>query len=166
MYTVFQRSLTLSLDRSELKQFELWANINNMLFWETETLLLLCSQLFISGVHHSGRDFLNVTIFFIIQLRGSHILSSWMVQAGSVFVAGIHLFRTWMSGSFEFVWWNVHVHRLDLNLYSHPKEFGGTESDPMLTTREKIPSIKGSEEDRIHDAASCRTASPTHYQLS
>ena len=48
-----------------------------------------------------------------------------MVRAGCVFVAGIHLSRTWMSGSFESVRWNACVHRLDLGLYSHPKEFWG-----------------------------------------
>ena len=55
--------------------------------------------------------------------RGSHILSSWMVYAGCVFVAGIHPFRTCVSGSFEFVQWSACVHRLDLGLCSHPKEF-------------------------------------------
>ena len=28
-----------------------------------------------------------------------------------------------MSGSFESTRWNAFVHRLDLGLYSHPKEF-------------------------------------------
>ena len=69
--------------------------------------------------------------FFLIQL------SSWMVHAGCVFVAGISLSRTWMSGSFESVWWNACVPRLDLSLYSHPKEFSGMEAEPMLTPREK-----------------------------
>ena len=32
------------------------------------------------------------------------------------------------------------MHRLDLSLYSHLKEFWGMESEPMLTPREKIPS--------------------------
>ena len=40
-----------------------------------------------------------------------------------------------MSGSFETMQWNESVHRLDLGLYSHPKGFGGMESDPMLTPR-------------------------------
>ena len=42
------------------------------------------------------------------------------------------------------------------------------ESDPMLTPREKLPlpEKSSSEEDRIHNTASCRTASPTHSQLS
>ena len=35
--------------------------------------------------------------------RGSHISLSWMVGAGCVFVAGIHLSRTWKSGSVESV---------------------------------------------------------------
>ena len=46
-----------------------------------------------------------------------------MVQAGCVFVAGIHPSRTWMSGSLESVRLNACVHRPDLGLYSHPKEF-------------------------------------------
>ena len=44
-----------------------------------------------------------------------------------------------MSESFESVRWNACVHRLDLGLYSHPKEFGGMESEPMLTPRGKSP---------------------------
>ena len=45
-----------------------------------------------------------------------------------------------MSGSFESVHRNACVHRLDLGLYSHPKEFWGLESEPMLAPREK-PSL-------------------------
>ena len=68
-----------------------------------------------------------------------------MVHAGCVFVAGTHPSRTYMSGSFESARWNACVQRLDLGLYSHPKEFGGgggggwVESEPMLTPREKSP---------------------------
>ena len=66
-----------------------------------------------------------------------------MVRAGCVFVAGIHPSRTWTSGSIESVRWNVCVHRLDLGLYSHPKEFlGGMEFEPMLTPREKSPLLE------------------------
>ena len=36
----------------------------------------------------------------------------------------------------------------------------------MVTPRGKIPSTGGSEEGRTRDAASRRTASPTHYRLS
>ena len=41
-----------------------------------------------------------------------------------------------MSGSFETVQWNGCVHRLDLGMYSAPKECTGMESEPMLTPRE------------------------------
>ena len=48
------------------------------------------------------------------------------------------------------------------------KRFWGMESEPMLTPREKSPLPEkkkiSSEEDRTHDAASSRIASPTHYQ--
>ena len=40
---------------------------------------------------------------------------------------------------FESLRWNACVHRLDLGLYSLPKEFGGMESEAMLTPREKSP---------------------------
>ena len=46
-----------------------------------------------------------------------------MVHAGCVFVDGFHPSRAWMSGSFESLRWNACVHRLDLGLYSHPKEY-------------------------------------------
>ena len=60
------------------------------------------------------------------------------------------------------------MHRLDLGLYSHPKEFwgggGGMEFEPMLTPREKSPLPKKSpEEDRTRDAVD---SEPKHYQLS
>ena len=77
--------------------------------------------------------FFNPTIKVVtFRLRG------WCVLG--VFVAGIHPSRTWTSGSFESVWRNACVHRLDLGLYSHPKEFlGGMEFEPMLTPREQSP---------------------------
>ena len=57
------------------------------------------------------------------------------------------------------------MHRLDLGLYSHPKEFfGGMEFEPMLTPREKSPLPKMSpEEDQTRDAVD---SEPKHYQLS
>ena len=88
--------------------------------------------------------------FFQSSHWGSHILSLWMVHTGCVFVASIHPSRTWMSGSFEFVRWNACVHRLDLGLYSHPKEFGGgIESESMLTPRENSLCRKNSPQRRI-----------------
>ena len=84
-----------------------------------------------------------------------------------------------MSGSFESVRWNACVHRLDLGLYSHPKELflfvgffgvflgggGGVESKTMLTPWGKPP-LPEAQEGRTRDAASRRTASPTHYRNS
>ena len=43
-----------------------------------------------------------------------------------------------MSRSLEFVRWNACVHSLDLSLYSHPKEFLGNGSEPIVTPREKV----------------------------
>ena len=63
--------------------------------------------------------FFNPTIKVVIfRLRG------WCVL-GVYLLGGIHLSWTWTSGSFESVRWNVCVHRPDLGLYSHPKEFLG-----------------------------------------
>ena len=58
------------------------------------------------------------------------------------------------------------MHRLDLSLYSHPKEFWGMESEPMLTPSEKSPLSEkfSSKEDQTNDAASSGTVGPTHYQ--
>ena len=81
------------------------------------------------------------------------------------FVAGVHPSRTWMSGSFESVWWNACVHRLDLGLYSHPEEFWGNGFRTHVNSKGKIPSTGSSMEDRTQNTASCRTASPTHCQL-
>ena len=48
-----------------------------------------------------------------------------------------------MPGSFESMRWNAYVHRRDLGLYSHPKEFGGMESEPLLTPRGKKNLYRG-----------------------
>ena len=63
-----------------------------------------------------------------------------MVRAGCVFAAGIHPSRTWTSGSFESVRWNACVHKLDLGLYSHPKEFWGNGVWTHVNSKGKIPS--------------------------
>ena len=65
-----------------------------------------------------------------------------MVRAGCVFVAGIHPSRTWTSGSFESVRWNACMHRLDLGLYSHPKEFWGNGVWTHVNSKGKIPSTE------------------------
>ena len=80
-----------------------------------------------------GEIFAYVTVS-LSRNRGSHILSSWMVHAGCVFVANTHLSRTWMSGSFESVQWHACVHRLDLGLYSSKRVLGNgvrTHENPL-----------------------------------
>ena len=42
-----------------------------------------------------------------------------------------------MPGSYESLQWNACVHRLDLGLNSHPKEFKGMKSEAMLSQRQK-----------------------------
>ena len=46
-----------------------------------------------------------------------------MVHAGHVFVAGFDPSRELISGSFESVYLNAWLYRLDLTLWSHPKEW-------------------------------------------
>ena len=80
---------------------------------------------YISGVHHFWVRFLHMWPFFnptvkVVTFR----LCGWCLL-GVFFVAGMHPSRTWTSGSFESVQWNACMHRLDLSLYSHPKEFWG-----------------------------------------
>ena len=62
--------------------------------------------------------------------------------------------------------WTACVHTLDLDLYSHLKEFLGNGVRTHVNSKGTIPSTKSSEEDRTHDAALLRTPSPTHYWLS
>ena len=73
-----------------------------------------------------------------------------MVLAGCVFVAGIHLSRVLISGSFESVRWNACDQRLDIDLYSHQKEFffwgggrgGGDGVTTHVSSKGKISSIE------------------------
>ena len=54
------------------------------------------------------------------------------------------------------------MHRLDLGLHSHPKEFFGMEFEPLLTPREKSPLPEiFPEEDQTRDAVD---SEPKHYQ--
>ena len=62
--------------------------------------------------------------------------------------------------------WNAYVHRLDLGLYSHAKEFWGNGVRTLVNSRQKNPLYRkkvSSEEDQNHDATSSRTVNPTHY---
>ena len=114
---------------------------------------------YISWVHHFLWAFCICDSFLSNHWgTGSHIPSSWMVHAECVCVAGIHPCKIWTSSSFESMGWNAYVHRLDLGLYSHRREFWGLESEPMLTPREKSPLWETfcAEEDQTHDSASSR----------
>ena len=63
-----------------------------------------------------------------------------------------------MSTSFESVRWNACVHRLDLGLYSHRKEFGGEGGLDRVrihvNSKGKIPSTGDSEAVRNRETAS------------
>ena len=101
--------------------------------WEMSVYVtFFCVPSYISGIHHfwwwvggGWGGYFCICDHFWSNHRGSHILSSWMVLAGYVFVAGIHQSPTWMSGSFETVQWNAGVHRQDLGLSSHSRVFFG-----------------------------------------
>ena len=111
------------------------------------SFFLFCIPSYISMVHHFWWDFCVCGGFLINpNHRCSHIQFSWMMHVGCVFVAGFHLSRTWMSGSFEFVWWNACAHRLDLGLSSHPKQFLGNGVRTHVSSKRRIPSTGGSEE--------------------
>ena len=69
-------------------------------------------------------------------------LREWCMHAGCVFITGTHLSRTWTSGSFESVQWNACVHRPDLSLYSHLKEFWGNGVRTHVNSKGKIPSTR------------------------
>ena len=62
------------------------------------------------------------------------------MHAGCVLVAGIPPSRTRMSASFESVQWNPRVLRLDLGLYSYPKEFLRNGVRTHVNSKGKIPS--------------------------
>ena len=74
--------------------------------------------------------------------------------------------RTWMAGSFESMQWNACVHRLDISLYSHPKEIFWNGDRSHVNSKGKIPPTRGPEEDQTWNATSRRTVSQTHYPTS
>ena len=97
--------------------------------------LVLHSPAISLGFTILGEIFAYVTVFQSNHWD-SHIPSSWILHAGFSLLVLTLPSKTWMSGSFESVWWNACVQRLDLGLYSHLKEFWGMESEPMLTPGE------------------------------
>ena len=139
----------------------------------TETALTKSSSFafpgYISGVHHFGWEFWVCYLFFFLISNhwNSHIPSSWMVHAGCVSVAGIHPSRAWMSGSSESVameWMCAHTR--PRFIISSERVLGEWSQNPcQLQGQNPLYRKKNlsSEEERTHDAASCRTASPTSY---
>ena len=75
---------------------------------------------------------------------GRDIPTSGMAHGGRVSISGIDLSRTWASGSFQSVWWNARVHKLDRGLHSILKEVGiaapcrgqATDTSPILLASE------------------------------
>ena len=65
-----------------------------------------------------------------------------MVHDRCIFITSIHPSRTCTSGSFEPMRRNPCVHRLDLGLYSHPKEFWGNGVRTHVNSRGKSPLSK------------------------
>ena len=65
-----------------------------------------------------------------------------MVLTGCVHIASIHQSKAWTSESFEYVRLSACVHRLDLGLYSHPKEFWGNGVRNHVNSMWKITSTR------------------------
>ena len=127
-----------------------------------------CVPSYISGVHHFGRDFPTCDQFFYSTIEVVIFRLGTWCMLGVVFVAGIRLSRTWMSGSFEFEQWKLECMcaqtRSQFILSS--ERLLGNEVRTHGNSKGKIPSTRGSEEGWNCDAASCRTVSPKRYWLS
>ena len=109
--------------------------------------------------HHNYVTFFNPTIEVVtFHLRGWCILGVFLLSA---FTRLGHECQDLLSPCH-----GMHVRRLDLGLYPHPKEvFLGNGVRTHVYSKGKIPSTRIPEEDRTHDAASGRAASPTHDRL-
>ena len=114
-----------------------------------------CDPSYISGVHYFWWDF---CIF---------------VSNPTIEVVTCHLHQCCMLGVFLLLAFTCLGHEChDLlspcycSLYSYLKEFWGNGVRNHVNPKGKIPSTGGSEEVQIRSAASHRTASPAHYQLS
>ena len=131
-------------------------------------LLLLHSQLYISGVHLYLVRFLCMWPFFDNPTNEvvTFCLHGWYMLGVFFFGASIHPSMKSISGSFESMRWNACVHGLDVGLYSHLKEFLGNRVRTNVNCKGKIRSTGNSEEDQTCDAASRWIASPIHYRLS
>ena len=95
---------------------------------------------YISGVHHFWVRYLRMWPFFnptikVVTFR----LRGWCVLGVFLLPAFTRLGHE-CQDLFESVRWNACVHRLDLGLYSHPKEFWGNGVWTHVNSKGKIPS--------------------------
>ena len=122
-------------------------------------------QLYLRGVTILGEIFAYVTIFNPTIEVVIFCLHGWCLLGVFLLPVITHLGHE-CQDLFESMWWNACVHRLDLSLYSHPKEFWGNGVRTHVNSKGKIPSTGAFfwEEDRTQDTASSRTVNPTHYQ--
>ena len=97
-------------------------------------------QLYLWGSPLLGEIFAYVSVFNPTIKVVTFRLCGWCVL-GVFFVAGIYPSRTWTSGSFECVRLNACVHRLDLGLYSHSKEFLGEWSLKAVHSKQRSCSV-------------------------
>ena len=138
----------------------------NGLVNQTDSGNFFCVPSCISGVHHFGLDFCVCDCFFNPTIEEvTFRLREWCMLGVFLFSAFTHLGHE-CQDLFESIQWNACVHRLYPCLYSHPKDFSGNGVRTHVNSKGKIPSTRGSEEGRTHDAASGKTVSLTHYQLS
>ena len=127
-----------------------------------------CFSTYVSGLHH-------VMWYFCLcdRLKKKNLaieevtfrLCGWCVLDVFLF-AGIHPSRTWMSGSFESVRWNACEHGLDLGFYSRPKEFWGTEWEPMLIPSKKNLLYRRLRGGSIPRRCITQDSESKHYRLS
>ena len=93
-------------------------------------------------------------------------LLGWCMLGMLLLPAFTRLGHVWKSGSLESVRWNVCVHRHDLSLYSHRKDFWGNGVRAHDNSKGKNPlyrRLRGGSNPRH---CMTRIASPTHYRLS
>ena len=108
--------------------------------------LLLPSPARSQGFTILGEIFVYVTVFvffFVCFFYPSNEavtfrLHGWCMLGVFLLLAFTHLGHE-CTGSFESVRWNVCVHRLDLGIYSQPKEFGGKGVRTHVNSKGKIP---------------------------
>ena len=114
------------------------AKINYWLSWDSSSSSSSSEFPALSlGFTILGEIFAYMTIF-LSNHRGSHIPSLWMVRAECVFVASIHPSRTWWMSGFFNPCEGMHVCTDLTSVYTLiRKSFVGTESEAMLTPREK-----------------------------